>query len=1194
MLEVFWKLGERIFKRDKSKKSLYRDLAPDDDLKNNEEYFSALKWALKNPKIKNIAISGPYGAGKSSIIQSFVKKYPKYKYINISLANFSKNDQGEPDELGETDIEKGILKQFFYKVKQDRIPQSRYRKLKIIKYWRVAVGTLLAALLAALGFTFLIPSLNERVGVLLQNAADNIGIPNQAAMILGLVIVIVALLFIAHIIWRVASTFRIKEINFSEKAGANAATTASDEEAIFNREMDEIVYFFEATGYNVVFIEDLDRFDNIEIFVKLRELNTILNSYDALKKKIVFVYAVRDDMFTSLERTKFFEYILPVIPIINSTNSGEKLLERVKVNRKSDFSIELSDEYITQISPHISDMRVLNNTYNEFITYKKVLKTEQGLKLSDEIMFSLMVFKNAYPKEFAELQDERGIVKEAFEEKRAKISELKAKIEEKRDDLVTTLQNVDAEILDEQKDVKAAMLAYMTGYRGAFSYFSSGGRNITFNDIMGEHFDLERLRTKGTVHYSGGSNVFFNGETSFVRSKDYIRRYNEVPAKAPEKRAEYQQQIAELDAKILKLSLVSMKEIMSMYEASKLFSANIQENKLLIFLLRQGYINEEYQTYVNYFHANSITTDDKNFILSVRNHEPLEFSYSLTKVKQVVRGLLPCEFKQKEIYNFDLLDYLISDEGNKEKLNILITQLSDENEISTKFIHEYFDATQNQQQFVVLLCRTWSGFWDHIEKNVALTAGRKDRYLAVMIENSPPIDLECLNEKGNIKKYFEGNSDILRRLSDISLEKMKSAIDVCDIMFAQLEIDGVSSELLDWIFDRGYYQITFEMLQSIFMHKSPSNVSRLATQNYTMIRELGDSFLLEYIDEDFEKYVTSIVLGIDSNTEESLDTVLYVVEKLHIHVSLADEVIIKENVILDSLSRCSFEKFTKDEQQHLWNRWILTNKLNPTWENVMLYWEKYGITDELLELVMKVEEDCPQDMDGELVMEIICSDLEKSCFERLIDKMPRIDLGLDYSNINSEHMKVLLRHRYFDFTAEVASAIKQNHPQLNVMAIAIYKEEVKSDIPSFAFDLEEIERIIASIEFAENEKVCFIEESSLAAFSEKIAQFLSRTTFVVKKDTFDKAWVHLNQVQKRELFFHQLEGLDNDVLERCFVDLGEEYQDFADRSRRHDVKLIKSPKNQKLADYLKRKAYITSFSEEHGKIKCTVKKEVSV
>ncbi len=59
-------------------------------------------------------------------------------------------------------------------------------------------------------------------------------------------------------------------------------------------------------------------------------------------------------LITSLERTKFFEYILPVIPIINSTNSGEKLLERVNKDRESGLNIELSDEYITLISPYIN------------------------------------------------------------------------------------------------------------------------------------------------------------------------------------------------------------------------------------------------------------------------------------------------------------------------------------------------------------------------------------------------------------------------------------------------------------------------------------------------------------------------------------------------------------------------------------------------------------------------------------------------------------------------------------------------------------------------------------------------------------------------------------------------------------------------------------------------------------------------
>ena len=59
--------------------------------------------------------------------------------------------------------------------------------------------------------------------------------------------------------------------------------------------------------YDVVFFEDLDRLNNAEIFVKLRELNILLNNDEAIKKPVKFVYAVRDDIFSDKDRTKFFE-----------------------------------------------------------------------------------------------------------------------------------------------------------------------------------------------------------------------------------------------------------------------------------------------------------------------------------------------------------------------------------------------------------------------------------------------------------------------------------------------------------------------------------------------------------------------------------------------------------------------------------------------------------------------------------------------------------------------------------------------------------------------------------------------------------------------------------------------------------------------------------------------------------------------
>jgi len=51
-----------------------------------------------------------------------------------------------------------------------------------------------------------------------------------------------------------------------------------DKTSILNEHLDEILYFFEVTPYDVVVIEDLDRFGNTEIFIKLRELNTLINN----------------------------------------------------------------------------------------------------------------------------------------------------------------------------------------------------------------------------------------------------------------------------------------------------------------------------------------------------------------------------------------------------------------------------------------------------------------------------------------------------------------------------------------------------------------------------------------------------------------------------------------------------------------------------------------------------------------------------------------------------------------------------------------------------------------------------------------------------------------------------------------------------------------------------------------------------
>ena len=434
-----WRLAKNIFEKRPNEDVPYKDLAPVDDAAGTEVQIKALKWAVCQVSIRNIALTGPYGSGKSSIIKTFLRNNPLIaeKTITISLATFT-----EVTEEGETiiseNLEEGILKQLFYKVKHSCIPQSRYRKLHKIEYWPLFGKTMLCSLAVLFIYFIFKPDafsanyhlilnagprvfnwLSKVIGFSANTVDGTAIITNQTLERIALLVFasfMLGIIFcLARILQRFASRLSLHEVKLP--ADATVGKKENDSEEIFNKNMDEIVYFFEATRYRYVFIEDLDRFDDPEIFVQLRELNSLLNNCDTIPDPVVFIYAIRDNMFKSSERAKFFEFIIPVIPVMNSTNSCEYLLEMLQINDRGTSPYDISRAYVLDVSPYISDMRVLQNIFNEFVLYRSTLKEGQNLSLRDEEIFSLIVFKNLYPDQFARLQNEDGIIKEAFRTK---------------------------------------------------------------------------------------------------------------------------------------------------------------------------------------------------------------------------------------------------------------------------------------------------------------------------------------------------------------------------------------------------------------------------------------------------------------------------------------------------------------------------------------------------------------------------------------------------------------------------------------------------------------------------------------------------------------------------------------------------------------------------------------------------------
>ena len=83
-------------------------------------------------------------------------------------------------------------------------------------------------------------------------------------------------------------------------------------------------------------------------------------------------------------------------------------------------------------------------------------------------------------------------------------------------------------------------------------------------------------------------------------------------------------------------------------------------------------------------------------------------------------------------------------------------------------------------------------------------------------------------------------------------------------------------------------------------------------------------------------------------------------------------------------------------------------------------------------------------------------------------------------------------------------------------------------------------------------------------FDADLAEHICSMRLSITKDIFDAAWDVLDTGKKKMLMIDHLSLLNADDFEMCFSTLGEPYQEFTDRSRRHNVTLSDSEEHRAL------------------------------
>jgi len=350
---------------------VFKNLAPTDNVEININTEKAIEYAFNDKDVKNIGITGIYSAGKSSIIKTYLKKNNiDNESLIISLAKFEKSQNEDISE-----VEKEIIEKLYYS-------KGAHPTLALIK-------NIFLECIIGIGILFFIYISNyERI--------DNLWQLRKIPLIISALVIFIILFILLSLISKVYSRYSLKfnigNINLEIKDN-------KDRESILNKYIDFIVKIVKDKKYKNFIFEDIDRFNNSKLLLnRLRDLNATLNEIDNIK----FIYEIKDGEFNNNTRTKFFDFIVPIVPYISFGTSDSLLNQIIKENN---LEAELSKEFISDVCLFINDPRLLINMFNEYLIYKDSINNSE---ISSNNLFVYIIYKNIFPDDFGELQDGCG------------------------------------------------------------------------------------------------------------------------------------------------------------------------------------------------------------------------------------------------------------------------------------------------------------------------------------------------------------------------------------------------------------------------------------------------------------------------------------------------------------------------------------------------------------------------------------------------------------------------------------------------------------------------------------------------------------------------------------------------------------------------------------------------------------------
>lgn len=962
-------------------------LLSDDEM---QGYTQALDFAFQEHDLLNIAITGPYASGKSSVIKTYEENHKELNGIHISLSYFSPilaskiKDKKNGNELAFEDelmLERKIINQLIHQIEPHKIPATDFKVKNELSKWLKLTWAVIVSLII-----FCLIYINETLLTKLLNQYTTI----------TLVLIGFSFILIGFIAFKIIDQQSGKSLIRKLKIFENEIDISSSEcdVSYFDKYLNEIIYILDKSKLDFIVLEDIDRYDDNLILSKLRELNYIYNKKQSKNrpKPIKFIYLIKDEIFESKERTKFFDYILPIVPVMNNSNSLGKM---VKLFKNQNIDKDFTSTFLDTLSDYLDDIRLIKNICNEYKIYKtKIAHNARWFK--KENLLAIIVYKNIFPEDFSltRLGLGQGVVHRIIE----------SLIDQGKEIYSIRIEEINNEIESRKEKINIIETSHLKNIDELDALFIKIPRDIKneYNRING--VDIFTLNSKEFIHALKKNNLTISNnyqkDNSFhyrehncqqyfnnlETNSEYQERKKEIEFITTHKKSILEAEINNLKKEKLYLQLPKkIKEVIAINQKNGI-SANIlfqkhfsektpdtSENEkykqykaeyeklsascyfpLLRVLIIKGYIDEYYSDYTSFLDKEGLPQNDTLFLRNINENIESSWDFELKKPEIVLQRLNldnSSKFTGRAILNYSLLDYILLNNKTDDlnKFNILLKSYN-EFDFVNEYLTRYYALLKNQddgydQKYLCLLIKELNIQIRNIWKNINIFNKKLYLYLSFIHNNQPTLnDMNIENElKSFIDEYadflfIDDEWDLIFKLLDEdqnNLSKITDAFVKLDIKFKQ--IDNSTPALLALVERKNNYQLNYINVKHILANQY--NLTACDSHIIQTVLALNDDAPIKsYFQSNPEALVISITESDISIIDDNEDTVLFILNHDDISLSV-------KKAYIDKLST-TINKLTQVTDKDIWDKLLENQKIEYSAENIVHYFFNYELEDE--------------------------------------------------------------------------------------------------------------------------------------------------------------------------------------------------------------------------------------------------------